>query len=43
MAAVASKGKIGKVWLDKRDVQPGRREDVAAVKRITRTWVEMDF
>ena len=39
LAAVAGKGKIDKVRVNKMDVQRGRREDVEAVKRITQEWV----
>ena len=40
LAAVAGRGEIDTVFVDKRAIQRGRREDVEAVKRVTRKWEE---
>ena len=41
LAVLASKGKIGKVLVYKRDIEQGKSEDVEAFKRITQKWVEL--
>ena len=43
LAAVAGRGEIDKVRLNKSQIQRGRREDVEAVKRVTREWKEFGF
>ena len=40
LATVAGRGEIDKVGVLKWQIQRGRREDVEAVKRVTRKWVE---
>ena len=43
LAAVAGRGEIDKVDVyDKSQIQRGRREDVEAVKRVTREWEEYE-
>ena len=43
LAAVAGRGEIDKVELNKSQIQRGRREDVEAVKRVTREWKERSW